>query len=69
MDQSLKYREALLFGFGVVVAVHVVNWFAISYFDQSYAVWYFQLACIIGICHAVPMHEQADEKSPKISGL
>jgi hypothetical protein len=38
-----------MWGFGVVVAVHAVNWIGISYFDQSYALWYFQLACVAAL--------------------
>ncbi len=44
-----RSSKALMWGFGVVVAVHAVNWIGISYFDQSYALWYFQLACVAAL--------------------
>lgn len=42
-------NEYLLWGLGVMLAVHIVNWFGITYFDQMYVVWYMQLAAISGI--------------------
>jgi hypothetical protein len=38
--------EFMLWGLGVMLSVHVVNWFGISYFDQIYVVWFMQLAAI-----------------------
>ena len=39
-------NEFLLWGLGVMLVVHIVNWFGISYFDQMYMVWFMQLAAI-----------------------
>lgn len=44
----LEQRERILFGMGVMLTVHLVNWLGISYFDQIYAVWLMQLAAISG---------------------
>jgi len=41
--------ELLLWGLGVMLAVHIVNWLAISYFDQTYVIWFIQLAAIVSI--------------------
>lgn len=37
-------REILLWALGVVLTVHVFNWFGIVYFDQYYVVFFMQLA-------------------------
>jgi len=39
-------NEYLLWGLGVMLAVHMFNWIGIGYFDQTYALWYLQLAMI-----------------------
>ncbi|MGO9373411.1 MAG: hypothetical protein ACLQBD_15065 [Syntrophobacteraceae bacterium] len=41
--------EFMLWGLGVTLAVHIENWFSISYFDQTYVVWFMQLAMIVTI--------------------
>jgi hypothetical protein len=41
--------EFLLWGLGVTLAVHVVNWLGITYFDQFYVIWFMQLAAISGL--------------------
>jgi hypothetical protein len=41
--------EFLLWGLGVMLLVHIVNWFGIIYFDQMYVVWFMQLAAISSI--------------------
>jgi hypothetical protein len=38
--------EFLLWGLGVMVAVHIINWFGITYFDKLYVVWFLQLTAI-----------------------
>jgi hypothetical protein len=32
-----------------MLAVHIVNWFDIIYFDQMYVIWFMQLATISSI--------------------
>ncbi|HEU5070027.1 MAG TPA: hypothetical protein VFV96_06400 [Verrucomicrobiae bacterium] len=39
-------NEYLLWGLGVMLMVHVSNWFGITYFDQMYMVWFMQLAAV-----------------------
>jgi hypothetical protein len=46
-------EEQLLWGLGVALAVHIFNWFGITYFDQTYALWYLQLAALVGVSSAV----------------
>jgi hypothetical protein len=42
-------NEFLLWGLGVMLTVHIANWFGITYFDQFYIVWFMQLAAISSI--------------------
>lgn len=39
--------ECLLWGLGVMLAVHVSNWLGIIYFDQFYMIWGLHLAAIV----------------------
>jgi len=39
-------QEPILWGLGVALAVHIFNWFGITYWDQSSALWFFQLAAV-----------------------
>lgn len=39
----------MLWGLGVMMTVHVINWLGVSYFDQVYVVWFFQLAAVASI--------------------
>jgi hypothetical protein len=41
-----RKREFMLWGLGVMLAAHVVNWLGVCYFDQMYVVWFMQLATI-----------------------
>jgi hypothetical protein len=41
--------EFLLWGLGCMLAAHIVNWFGISYFDQTWAFWYLQLAAMASL--------------------
>jgi len=38
-----------LWGLGVALTVHVVNWFGVPYFDQIYVIWFMQLAAIVSV--------------------
>jgi hypothetical protein len=38
--------EPLLWGLGVMLTIHCINWLDITYFDQSYVIWFFDLAVI-----------------------
>ncbi len=42
-------EEGLLWGMGVMLAGHVVNWFGITYFDQTYLLFCLQLAALASI--------------------
>jgi hypothetical protein len=53
--------EYLLWGLGVMLAGHIVNFFAITYFDQFYVIWLMQLAAISNLtleyrCARLPAH-------------
>ena len=43
---SPSQNEFMLWGLGVMLTAHIVNWLGISYFDQIYVVWFMQLAAI-----------------------
>ncbi len=47
--QESSETEFLLWGLGVMLAVHIINWFGITYFDQSYVIWFMQLAAVSSI--------------------
>jgi hypothetical protein len=38
--------EPIYWGLGVAVTVHIVNWFGITYWDQTSSLWYLHLAII-----------------------
>jgi hypothetical protein len=66
-------NEYLLWGLGVVLTVHMVNWFGVTYFDQMYVVWILQLAAIscIGRQFAepgfnLPTEEVHDQMEPEV---
>ena len=35
-----------------MLVVHIVNWFGITYWDQSYVIWFMQLAAVTGLSEA-----------------
>lgn len=41
--------EYMTWTLGVLLTMHIVNWFGITYFDQSYALWYMHLALIAAL--------------------
>ena len=48
-DGESNGTEFLLWGLGVMLAVHIINWFGIAYFDQFYVIWFMQLAAVSSI--------------------
>jgi hypothetical protein len=48
-SQETSDNEFLLWGLGVMLTVHIANWFGITYFDQFYVIWFMQLAAISSI--------------------
>lgn len=42
-------EEFLLWGLGAMLVGHISNWFAITYFDQTKAVWFMQIAAIASV--------------------
>ena len=48
--------EFLLWGLGVMLVVHIIDWFGIAYFDQMYVVWFMQLAAIATLSQACLAH-------------
>ena len=41
-----RASEPLLWGLGVMLTAHIFNWLGITYFDQTYVIWFMQLAAI-----------------------
>jgi hypothetical protein len=46
-------KEHLLWGLAVMLGAHVFNWFGITYFDQTYLIWFLQLAAITNLSQSV----------------
>lgn len=44
--------EFLLFGMGVMLVIHIIDWFGICYFDQMYMIWFMELAAISSVAEA-----------------
>lgn len=59
--------EPMLWGLGAVLTTHIVNWFGITYFDQTYVIWFMQLAVVSTLSELViksasePEPSQTDE--------
>jgi hypothetical protein len=51
-SEGTSETELLLWGMGVMLVVHIVNWFGISYWDQTYVIWFMQLAAVAGLSEA-----------------
>jgi len=47
-----RENEYLLWGLGCALTVHIVNWLGITYFDQTYVVWFIQLAAVSALSQA-----------------
>ena len=47
--QGATETEYILWGLGVMVVGHMINWLGIIYFDQIYVIWFFQLATIASL--------------------
>ena len=45
-SESDKSLEFLLWGLGVMLTVHILNWLGIPYYDQTYVLWFMQLAVL-----------------------
>lgn len=52
-DKDSREIEYILWGLGVTLTVHVVNWFGITYFDQTYVLWTAQMAMASTLTQAV----------------
>lgn len=53
-------EEYILWGLGVMLGVHVFNWFSITYWDQSNVVWFLHLALISSLSAQVLRDEVGD---------
>lgn len=49
-DGATEYH---LWGLGVALAAHIVNWFGVPYFDQIYVIWLMQMAAITSLTLAI----------------
>ncbi len=66
-SQAPGETEFLLWGMGVMLAVHIFNWFGITYFDQTYATWFMQLAAIAALGEA--WVESESRETGAVAGL
>jgi hypothetical protein len=58
--------EPMLWGVGCAVCAHTVNLIAVSYWDQSYVIWYFHLALAVTLGNYF-LRERQTAKSVKIN--
>lgn len=58
-NQKTTEEELMLWGFGVMFYMHIVNWFGVCYFDQIKTVWFMQLAAMASISNSdlIPLGE------------
>ena len=49
-SQPASRTEFLLWGLGITLLIHIVDWFGITYFDQMYVIWFMQIATISTLC-------------------
>jgi hypothetical protein len=57
------HAEHFLWGFGVMIIVHVFNWIGINYFDQTYAMLYLQLAAVVAVTDST-MFKTSEPQDP-----
>jgi hypothetical protein len=57
-SEGVNETELLLWGMGVMLVVHIVNWFGISYWDQTYVIWFMQLAAVSSLSEACIMSSE-----------
>lgn len=50
--------EYALWGLGAMLAGHIANFFAITYFDQFYVIWFMQLALISNLAQEYPCEHE-----------
>jgi len=55
-------EEHFYWGLGVLLAVHVMNWMSIPYFDQTAAFWFMELAVIATLTQSVLQPVAATER-------
>jgi len=59
--------EFMLWGLGVMLIVHIVNWFGIVYFDQMYVVWFMELATVSSISdHCLKERQKTDQREDAV---
>ncbi|MGH7996969.1 MAG: hypothetical protein ACREFX_11515 [Opitutaceae bacterium] len=59
--------ECFLWGLGVMLAGHIFNWFAITYFDQTYVIWSLQLAALAALCQQAQSLPVQFTSSPNVA--
>jgi hypothetical protein len=58
-----KGLEHLYWGLGVVMTVHIANWFSITYWDQINLVWFMHMAVVSGLT-AEALRMKTEEAAP-----
>ena len=59
-----KELEYLYWGFGVMLLVHLCNWFGITYWDQSNLLWFMHLAVISSLTEKILKSETVNTSDP-----
>jgi hypothetical protein len=60
-----KGAELVIWGLGVTLSIHVVNWLGVVYFDQMYAVWFMHLAAISSLSESMGKSSYSETTGPK----
>jgi hypothetical protein len=59
--------EDLTWGIGVLLATHIINWIAITYWDQSNLIWLLHLAIVSSVSEQATADKSASESIPEVS--
>jgi hypothetical protein len=58
-EAKARDDEFIYWALGVVVSVHIFNWLGITYFDQTYVLWFMHLAVISTLTEDVQLRESS----------
>jgi hypothetical protein len=68
-SRVVQPAEPLLWGLGVVLCVHIFNWFGITYWDQTYAVWFLHLAAIGSLSQSLIRRKAIDRSARHVGPI
>jgi hypothetical protein len=60
-----RESEYFMWGMGCMLTAHVANWFGITYFDQTYMIWFMQLAAISALAQNIQSSEIPEKEAAR----